>query len=78
MISFEILSAFQEREYNKYKFDAGVWIIIIIAFLDWPFLFWIIIKNNWPVIENSRERCDVKKTSFHIVSIGQLNTLCIS
>jgi len=39
MISFEILSACLEREYNKNKLDAGVWIIIIIAFLDWPFLF---------------------------------------
>jgi len=77
MISFEILSAFLEREYNKNQFDAGVWITIIIAFL----LDVLVLnnkKNNWPVIENSRERCDVKKTSFHSASIGQLNTLCIS
>jgi len=40
MISFEILSAFLESEYNKNKFDAGVWIIFIIAFLDRPFLFY--------------------------------------
>jgi len=39
MISFEILLAFLEREYNKNQFDAGVWIIIIFAFLDWTVLF---------------------------------------
>ena len=59
MILFEILSAFLEREYNKNQFDAGVWIVIIIAFLDWTFF---VLNNkiiNWPVTENSRERCDV-------------------
>ena len=34
---------------------------------------------NWPVIENSRERCDVKNIIPHCKhQIGQLNTLCIS
>jgi len=39
MISFEFLSAFLEREYNKNKLDAGLCIEIITAFLDWHFLF---------------------------------------
>ena len=80
MISFEILPAFLEREYNKinwrwrlnYNYYCFSWLTFLV----------LNIKNiNWPVIENSRERCNVKniipqckhcKVSVYFIAVNNL------